>query len=242
MISVLGKNITLEELHAVELKRPDFAGQRWQGFQHGELVDIIVDEINSRKWKVNEMKFTLSEDQADLAGAFDISIPALPSIPGQEYSLGFLTSNAQRRALKMVVGTKVLCCTNGMATGEIVLNLKHTHTNEDILCDAIGGAASRYLEKAREIPAMIERLRQRELPQAQASDLLMQAGHAKLLPWARIGKVDEEFRHPTFAEHGKNTSWSLLNAFTYVVKEQNPLSQMDRMNRFREMLPLADAA
>lgn len=242
MISVYGANVTLEQLHEVEVRRPEFAGAQWEGFQHGELVDIMVDEIRSRKWKINDMKFSLSKDEADLAGAFDISIPSLPQIPGQEYSLGFLTSNMQRRALKMVVGTTVRCCTNGMATGEIVLNLKHTSSNLDFLCDEIGNAAGRYLEKAREIPMLVERMRERSLNTAEASDLLMQAGHAKLLPWARIGMVDNEFRNPTFAEHGKGTSWALLNAFTYVVKEQNPMGQMDRMNRFREMLPLAMAA
>lgn len=240
MISVYGANITLEQLHEVEVKRPEFAGDRWCGFQHGELVDIIVDEIRSRSWKVNDMKFSLSQDQADLAGAFDISIPNLPQIPGQEYSLGFLTSNMQRTALKMVVGTTVRCCTNGMATGEIVLNLKHTNTNTDALCDEIGGAATRYFEKAREIPLLVERMRERTLNVAEASDLLMQAGHAKLMPWARIGQVDSEFRNPTFGEHGKGTSWALLNAFTYIVKAQNPMGQMDRMNRFRELLPLAE--
>ena len=242
MISVYGANITLDELHEVKVVRPEFAGRQWEGFQHGELVDIIVDEIKSRGWRVNEMKFSLSQDKADLAGAFDITIPKLPQIPGQEYSLGFLTSNMQRRALKMVVGTTVKCCTNGMATGEIVLNLKHTSSNVDYLCDEIGGAAGRYFEKAREIPVLVERMRERSLNQAEAADLLMQAGHAKLLPWAKIGAVDSEFRNPTFAEHGKNTSWALLNAFTYTVKEQNPMGQMDRMNRFREMLPLAMAA
>jgi len=242
MISVYGENITLEQLHKVEVQRPSFAGRRWHGFQHGELVDIITDEIRSRGWKIAEMKFSLSEDEADLAGAFQLTIPKLEAIPGQDYSLGFLTSNAQRRALKMVVGTQVTCCTNGMATGEIILNLKHTNTNEEVLCDEIGNAAGRYLSKASEIPVLVNRLKERELPRAEASDLLLQAGHAKMLPWARIGKVDEEYRNPTFAEHGADTSWALLNAFTYVVKEQNPMGQMDRMNRFRELLPLATAS
>ena len=101
MITVFGENITLEQLHEVELRTPEFAGRRWQGFQHGELVDIITDEIRSRGWEVEDMKFSLSQDEADLAGAFALKIPNLEAIPGQDYSLGFLTSNAQRRAVAM---------------------------------------------------------------------------------------------------------------------------------------------
>jgi hypothetical protein len=242
MITVIGADITLEQLHQVEVKEPANVGGRWQGFQHGQLVCIIMDEIRARGWKINDMQFAMSKDEADLAGAFALSIPKIESIAGQDYSLGFLTSNAQRRALKMVVGTRVACCCNGMVTGEIILNLKHTRTNEAFLIDEISNASARYLNKAQEIPLMINRMRERELGKEEASELLLEAGRLKLLPWARIGCVDQEYRHPTFGEHGKNNSWALLNAFTHIVKEQNPLNQMDRMNRFRELLPLAELA
>ena len=57
------------------------------------------------------------------------------------------------------------------------------------------------------------------------------------MPWSRIGAVDKEYRQPTFAEHGRGTSWALLNAFTYTVKRNPALKQMEQMNRFRELLP-----
>lgn len=240
MITVYGANTTIDEVRNIPLTTPTKAGGYWKGIPHGELVDTISDEVRSRGWKITEELYCLSKDGADLAGAFSLTIPHLDSPEGQAYSLGFLTSNAMRRSLTMVVGTTVEVCSNGMATGEIVLCKKHT-TNFDIITE-VDFAVGRYLEKAKDIPALVTRLRGRDLKPVEAEHVLMEAGRAKLMPWSRIGDVDKEYHNPHHTEHGLDTSWALLNAFTYTVKRNPPQQQMDQMNGFRALLPLAPFA
>ena len=126
MITVFGANTTVDDLNAVKLERPTKAGAYWQGIPHGALVNTLADEIRSRGWDVTEQRFSLSKDKGDLAGAFGLNIKDVNLPEGQYLSLGFLTSNMMRRSLMVVVGSKVAVCNNGMATGEIVMQRKHT--------------------------------------------------------------------------------------------------------------------
>ena len=126
MISVCNTNARLDEVQQVEVKRPESAGRVWQGISHRKLTETLMEDMLGRGWVINSMAFNLSKDKADLAGAFDITLPNLDAPKGQMFSLGFLTSNAMRKPLKFVVGTRVFVCNNGMATGEIILSHKHT--------------------------------------------------------------------------------------------------------------------
>ena len=125
MITVHGENTTVEQLHEIPLIRFERAGGRWQGIQHGELVSAILDEARCRKWMVNSSKFSVSAKGADIVGAFDLSVPDMPAPDGQTLSMGVINSNSHKSALTLLVGTTVTVCTNGMATGEIVLRNKH---------------------------------------------------------------------------------------------------------------------
>lgn len=237
MITVLGKGlVTLKQVRAVPLRQPPRKpGAYWQGVPHGELVGAILDECAGRHWKVTETKFCLSKDGADLAAALSLDVPDLEMPAGQRLGLGILTSNAMRRALRIVVGTTVLICQNGMVSGELVLTRKHT-VGFDIHRDIVD-ALDDYLTKARAIPNMVEGLQARKLKPSEAEHILMEAGRLGIMPGSRIFKVDEEYRNPRFPEFYEPTSWSLLNAFTWVVKENPALEQMDQINCFRELLP-----
>ena len=237
MITVCGKHIDLDTLRAVPLERPENAGGVWQGIQHGDLIETVLDEVFMRGWCVTDQRYALGKNPSELAAAFELQIPGTDPPPGQSFSLGLLTSNAMKRRLKMVVGSNVFVCNNGMATGEIVMLKRHTKHLD--LPGEVERSLDEYAIKAREIPLLVERLRERELSPFEAEHILIQAGREGLMPWSRIGQVDEEWRHPRFAEHGFGTSWALLQAFTWVVKKDPPMRQMEEMNSFRRLLPLA---
>lgn len=240
MITVYGQNTKLGQLADVEMVRPDEAGKRWQGVPHTDLAHTIINEVDSRGWGLGKMSFSLSKDQADLAGAFELFIPDLPAPEGQTFSLGVLSSNMRRRSLHITVGTNVTVCNNGMCTGEIILN-KH-HTKGLNLTESIEVALDDYLFSARRVEKMVEGLRARNITETEAEHVLMQAGRQGLMPWSRIGKVDKEYRAPTFADHDERTSWGLLNAFTHIAKANPIHNQMSDINDFRQLLPTIAAA
>jgi len=237
MITVHGNNVDVEQLHEVKVVKPQRAGRVWKGIQHGELVDAITDEVTSRGWKITDQQFSLSKNRADLAGAFELQIPNLEAPKDQAFSLGFITSNNMRRPLKLVVGTRVFVCNNGMATGQILMNKKHT-INFD-LYNELEYSIDEYMDKARLINNYVESLKNRNLTEPETEHILITAGRQGVMPWSRIGQVDEEYRNPTYQDHDERTSFGLLQAFTHIVKKNPPLEQMDQMSDFRTLLPTA---
>ena len=235
------ENTTIEQLREVPLVRPAGAGSHWAGMQHGDLIDTLDDSIMMRAgWSLGDMKFSLSADQFDMAATCTVNIDDCPAPDGQSLSIGLLTSNARRRALTMVVGTEVAVCTNGMCTGEIVLQQKHVKGAD--LFDTFDQALTKYHDKAKEIKTIVAGLQERELVGSEPDQILMEAGRRKLLSWGRIGHVDAEYRSPRHTEHGTGTAWCMLNAFTEIVKAANPLRQMAHIDTFRTLLPAEQVA
>jgi len=237
MITVCNSGIQLEELMKIEPIRPETAGKRWKAVPHGELVLAIKNEVISRGWEISQEMYSTACEGADMAGALLLNkVSDIPDIPGTQLSLGFVHSNAMRKALHLTVGLHVFSCCNGVCTGNVILNKKHNHTVD--LPTELTGAIDRYLIAAKALPDTVTNLQNYELRDEEASEILMEAGRRQLVGWASIGRVDKEYRNPTFAEHGTGTSWSLLNAFTYAARNNiSPIRQMELYNSFRELLP-----
>ena len=239
MITVCGPKVTLADLHKIEPVTPANAGRRWKPIQHGELVDAIQDEVTTRGWTIIQERYTTARKGADMAGALLLDgVESVPVVPGIRLALGFLTSNARRKALQITVGGEVMCCANGMCTGNIILNRVHDHTVD--LPEELEIALNQYTTAAKDIPDTVQGLRERVLAPGEASEILMETGRRGLVGWTAIGRVDKEFRRPTFEEHGRDTSWALLNAFTYAARQNiNPTRQMETYSTFQQMLPVA---
>jgi hypothetical protein len=228
--------VTEQALKRVPLIRPKWARNFWQGIKHLDLVTAIRSECEQRGWATKEAVFSLSKDRADMAGTFRIEIPSVEMPDDQRLELGLLTSNAMRRTLKLVVGTRVFVCMNGMVTGDVVLCKKHT-TGFD-LPEALHVAMDEYLEKVGRIPMMVKKMKDHTLIEAEVYEVLVETGRQGVMPWSLIGQVDWAYRNPAFTDFKPRTSWSLLNAFTQVVKKEPPLRQMDQINEFRQLLPV----
>jgi hypothetical protein len=237
MITVYGDtSTTADDLKDIRAVRPENAGSRWKAIEHHDLVNVVKDEILTRGWGIEKELYTLGRGGQDFAGAIQLSKVKGFDMPDMALSLGFVNSNSRRKALKVTVGATVTCCLNGMCAGDIVMRRVHDHTVD--LVAEVEAAVDQYEQTATSVPLVVDRLRSTELPQRTASEILMQAGRAKMVGWSAIGRVDAEYRDPTFGEHGKGTSWALLNAFTYAARPNiNPTRQMEVFNQFREMLP-----
>jgi len=198
---VHSSNIQEVEVRRIEMQKPENAGKVWKGIPNADLLDAFHTVTAERGWTLGMGSFSVSSTLQGLAGAWDIAIPDLNAPQNQSFSLGFITSNDMTRSLRIVAGSRVFVCNNGMAVKERHLKFRNS--------DAV----------------------------------LMQAGRKGIMGWSNIGKVDAEFRKPSFDyDRAHKTYWGLYNAFTHIVKGYNGQSQMDKMNQFRALLPMADAA
>jgi hypothetical protein len=122
-----------------------------------------------------------------------------------------------------------------MVTGDILLKRMHDHTAD--LPGEVERAVGTYLKRIGRIGLEVTEMRETEIPPALASEILMDAGRQGIVGWAAVGRVDAEYRAPTFGEHGKHNAWALLNAFTYTTRNSlNPTRQMDAYRDFKELI------
>ena len=237
MISLIGNGKTLAELHKMTITTPPGAGSRWCPIPHAELAETVRAGVLARGWGIEKEVYATGRGDADFAGALLLhGVPGVVATPGTMLSLGMVSSNARRHALKLTVGASVLVCCNGLCTGAMLIRRLHDHTVA--LSDDIGRALDAFPEQAAWVPRIIDGLRDRYLSCYGASEILMEAGRQRLLGWTAIGQVDAVWRKPTHAEYGKGTSWTLYSAFTEVAaRHVAPVRQMATTLRFLEMLP-----
>lgn len=226
---------TMADLERIEMVKPAHLGRTWKGIEHKDLVKTLQESFQARGWGFTEPRLALDKTGAQLAGTFGLDIPDLPKMEDQSLSLGFLTANDGTRSLRLVIGTTVFVCTNGMVTGEVLL--KHKHTIHFSLSDELQPALDAYQRRAAKIPRFVEALKQYEMGQMEADHILMEAGRRKIMGWKKLGDVSMEFQKPSYSELAVPTSWGLYNAFTHVIKAQPAQNQMDLMNEFRPLLP-----
>lgn len=240
MITVIGgRGVTLAQLEKIEPTTPENAGKRWKPVRHADLVNTIKAEVAERGWAVSESRYTTARKGADMAGALMFKkVAGLANINGMEFAMGFINSNDRRKALKITVGANIFICKNGLCTGTILLTKVHDHTVA--LAEQIKVAMDGYVDSAARISDMVERLQERALHPREAAGLCLLAADHGLIGYTAAGRVYREYKNPRFKEHGKNTSWALLNAFTYAARPNiAPTRQMEAYNSFREMLPVA---
>ena len=237
MITVSDKGLTAKQIARIEPKTPKNAGSRWKPIPHGELVHTLKEEIADRGWDIDREMYATAEDGANMTGAFLLSGVKGPRIPkGLQLAMGFLNSNSRRYALQVTVGAEVAVCRNGICTGSIVLSRIHDHTVN--LPNEVSEGVDRFVTEAKGIPLVVRGLKQARLSDGDASEILLEAGRRNLVGWTAIGRVDAEYRNPTYPEHGKGTAWALLNAFTFAARPSiNPTRQMEIFNTFRGLLP-----
>lgn len=237
MITTRGKPVTLAEIAKIKLKQPDKkwekVGKYWKGIPHIELIRAIVSEFDRRGWLLKSETYALSKSGCALAASFNLQMKLLPP-EGQQFCVGLTTANDRHQKLRIVVGTTVIVCDNGMVSGEMVFSRKHTTGFE--LSPEIVKAMDWCQDRFGDVKDYVKFLQKKILCDSEVDCILMQAGRDCLMPWSRIGDVDDYYHTPSHEEFDSRTAWSLLNAFTSVVKKNPPLQQIYQITKFRELL------
>jgi hypothetical protein len=231
------RSLSRAQLRRIQVVTPerDRDTSRWKGIQHGELADTIVKGLQERAVTIkDECWYVGRKDDAHLTGSLKITVPKKKSPKGMDFSLGVHHGNDMSYALKFAVGTHIHICENGMVSGDIAL--KKLHTKGFNLVSAVGDGLDQFLNQLDNVGSFIESLKAIDISDQARDEVLMEAGRQGLLPWSRIGKVDKEFRKPTFAAFNQRNAWGLYNAFTYIIQKSPAHDQISGMSEFKDML------
>ena len=218
-----------------ELVRSD----RWAGIQHKDFVDAVFMGCNKLGMPVDKerTKWGVSECGSDLFGyvRFHQNVDGKPTSVARYFSntleptIGLRHSNRGRFSAQGTIGGSVFVCDNLAITGTVVFRQKHTTHNVANLVDTVRMGLVDYILGLPTLSQMVSNLQQSRLEDKHVSNLYLEAGRTKLLPWSHIGLVDQVWQNPTHNEfrEGGNTGWRMYNAINTVAKKYNPNRQMD---------------
>jgi hypothetical protein len=235
-----GKPVSREELRAIAVPERGARSERWQGVQHGELVDLASRRLAVAGFESTGEKWsTYGVDAAGLVGGFDIADPFNGGqIIPRKLQFGIIHDNASHRALTILVGAEIKLCSNGLIEGEFAVRCLHTNGLERRLEHEIDHAIYRWANMARGIEDRISRYRATGIDESDINNILMETGRQGILPWSHVGKVVEEYENPSFSEFKveRGTAWGLYGSFTHIAKQRPVHQQAIAINRFGQIL------
>lgn len=235
MITTKEPSMTLSELKTFEVVKPEWLGNRWVGIQHGSLAEAVLKGLDARGIKVRSQFWKVAgRYDGKLVAGLQLTIPDHKAPEGTTFALGLRHSNLGDQALKMAVGAHVFVCSNGMISGDWTVSRKHTKNVN--LNDVVDIGLDEYMGRLDSVKETIESMKARGLATSDVDRILMAAGREGLLPWSRIGQVDEEYRQPTFKDHAEKTAWGLYNAFTYIVQKCPPHEHIRSIGDFKGLV------
>lgn len=234
MITVLGPNKrTRKELEEIPIPEQWGASSKWEGIQHGELANTIIETCARMDFKVLGECWYTSGDGAALYGGVDID----PASMGNDLDIGTPTafsmairhSNDMRYALTFGVGARVFLCSNGFMSAEFVLKKRHVFSTH--LGEAVEDGINQYVKHSAHLNKIINQIREIEITQEQASHLILQAHRKDLVPFRHLEAVDKTWQKPPHEIFQPRTAWSMYNAFTEVAKQK--LSAPKQLHMYR---------
>jgi hypothetical protein len=240
-----GRAIAAEDLHGIEVVRPEGASNRWAGTNHGVWRDAIVNAASHLKLEVEKESWGVDGDlKEDLWGVVEFKpreeeVKSLELVPGgMKYCIGTRHSNRRRFGHSIACGGRVLICDNGAVSGEYVIRRKHTvGCNVEELAEE---GMKLWSDKIGGMRLMVEDMMNLDLTgsagENEVNRVLVKSGERGVLGWGAVGKVLGEWRKPSHEEFEPRCGWSLYNAFTEVAKGYAPASQIRILNKSRDII------
>ena len=227
---MINKPVSFAELNSHETLPPyrtSAGGGNWQAIPHKDLVSCVMDVLSRKEsWFTYDPIIMLSKDKRDIT----LTVPMHPKASSQDYSLllGFVGSNSGQKRIKMYAGVGTE--RENVWLMQLPFSIKHLKSIE--LSEAIDCAVNKvFMPMSKRIPHEVGLLKQEEISKGDAERVLMQAGRDRLIPWTRIGVADHLF------SKSECTQWNLLCAFAFATKVSPANQQMDKIVKFKRMLP-----
>ena len=184
-----------------------------------DFLSEIEASVHRHGYAILGEQFGMRPDGSQMFGLFRLECPVTD---GVSLSLGFRSSLNKTLRPEVAAADNVFVCDNLCLSGIIVSGHKQTPHCGEQLPARIDEAVSRLGDYATGRAEQIEALRGMELDSTQVHDILCQAaqqtGKDEIVSWSQAGKVHREWDSPRHPEFRPRTAWSLMNAFTEVMK------------------------
>lgn len=204
-----------EELDSVESPP---ATETWYPLRHGDVLKAVLATLEGSSLEVQKMQLSLSQDRARFFGTLDLAVPVAD---GTTLAVGIRNSTDKTFPLGFCAGSRVFVCDNLAFRSELLVTRKHTMHGRVRFQEGIAQAVQSLGQFRQAESHRIDQMRSHELTDMQADSLLLQAYERGIISLRTLPQVIHDWRQPSHPEFASRTSWSLLNAFTAVLKHRS---------------------
>jgi hypothetical protein len=222
-----------EELRDYKAPPP---GGRWFPIAHHDVLTKVKETLHDAGYEVERQQLAVARNNHRFFGTLDLKT-ALAA--GVRLAVGVRNSTDKSFPLGFCAGNRVFVCDNLAFRSELLVKRKHTRFGEQRFSSAIANAVT-ALQSFREMEAdRLRGLMNTELRAEQADSFILRAFEKGIISTLQLPAVLKEWRSPSFEEFQPRTAWSLLNAFTTVLRDRaqrQPQSFMVQTMRLNHLL------
>jgi len=202
---------SLDDVLAVEVPP---ATDTWQPVSHGVVLGEVVEALGQSGMVIKDAAYALTKGGSRFFGLLEMGKL------DHDYGLVIGVRNSMDKSFpaSLATGTNVFCCDNLSFSAEVIISRRHT---KNILRDFPGlvqRAVGQIGMLAEREKARIEAYRGYQIDEWELNNFLVNSVVNSGLPVTKLMDVRGLFREPIHEEHKGGTAWTLLNAYTEVLK------------------------
>ncbi len=183
---------------------------------HSELIDEVEASLEAAGLHTVEEAHALSPDGQRYFGMMQLEFE--DEEMDFKTILGLRNSHDKTFSAGLVLGSRVLVCDNLCFSGEIKVQRKHTRTISESLPQLVWDAIGKVSGVRETQMKRIEAYKGYEINDAYAHDIIIQGLDHGAITSTKIPHVLKEWRDPRHEDFKPRTLWSLMNAFTEVLR------------------------
>ena len=210
-----GKFVSREEVARIDTP---CSTATWRPVPHIDVIESVIQAVNSHGWNIEGEKYGLASDGLKLFGVMEISSS---SSPDWQRCIGIRNSHDKSLAVGLTAGIVVCVCSNLAFGGTTVIKRRHT-TGID-LAALIDRAVASLEDDFLTVETVSEDLKDAYLENDdEARSCIVRAAELGVINSCDILPVFHEFKSPSHEDFAEPTRWSLMNAFTEILKKYSP--------------------
>lgn len=234
MMHAGGTYATREDLKQIILPP---ATKTWKPISHLHVLSTALMALDDAGYAVKEEKLGVSKDGHRFFGTLDLTAKLGDGI---SLAVGLRNSIDKSFPMGFCAGSRVFVCDNLAFSADLMIKRKHTRNGSRRFADAIADATLLLSQFEQTETNRIAAMQSRMISDAEAESIMLRAAIQRgIVAQHDLADVFKEYHEPRHEEFRPRTAWSLLNAFTEVMRNmqvRNPAELARRTMRLQAML------
>ena len=215
------REVDVEELDRVSCPPPT---ETWFPIKHSVVLDRVCETMTGAGFGIEAMQLSLARDNQRFFGTFRLKTKVSDEV---SLAVGIRNSTDKSFPIGLCMGTRCFVCDNLAFSSEVVIARRHTRFGEVRFNEAVSNAVLGLHDYQIATQQRITQLQAWELQPLEADSLLLRSFETGIVSSRLLPAVIAAWRKPEHVEFQPRTGWSLLNAFTGVLKDRQKSSPQE---------------